>query len=434
MRELIHPEDWWEAIGFGPTTAQRGPLLSRAPIRVFCGGRRTGKTFCWGIEDARVLASGPYRVWIVGPAHELTERAWRVVAALTWRARHPGTRRDFEPQAKNEAPGIRRVSFPWGAELVGLSAEQPDKSLLGEGVHLLHITEAARLRRVVWEEFLLPTIMDTHGAVVLDSTPRGDNWFRELYEDGQAKRNGVESWRLPTWTNTAKFPGGINDPQILRARARMSKEAFAQEIEASFVTFRGRLVPEFEREKHGFYGEPPTMPTRLFGGVDWGWSHPAALLVGGYDGSGRGVLLDEWVGDHTRLAKIIEQAKALEGRWGKVCWFAGPDEPEHIAEFNDAGLECYAAENERRAGIDCLGSLMHDWPDGGTGFLLSMDRCPVSARALEVAHYKERRGEFSDLFDDEMLDPVDAARYLFYSAKLAEGSAANPTGLELDFL
>lgn len=432
-RRLLEPRWWWRSIGFTPTEGQLGPLLSTAAVRVFCGGRRTGKTLCWGVEDARFLASGPFRVWIVGPSHELVERAWRVVAALTWRSKDPGTRAEFDPEAKNEAPGIRRVRFPWGAELVGLSSEQPDKSLLGEGVDLLHITEAARLRRVVWEEFLLPTIMDTHGAVVLDSTPRGDNWFREVYEDGQAKRKGVASWRLPTWTNTAKFPGGEHDPKILAYKSRVSKESYQQEIEASFVTFRGRLIPEFDRERHGVHGCPGT-PSRLFGGVDWGWTHPAALVIGGLDSEDRGYALGEWSGRHTRVAKIIEHAKELEGRHGKAVWFAGPDQPEHIAEFNEAGLECYPADNDRRAGIDFLGALMHDRPDGRPGFLLDLDACPVTARALEVAHYKERRGEFNDDFDDEMLDPVDALRYLFYSAKAAAGSAANPTGLDLDFL
>lgn len=433
-RRLIDPELFWEAIGLVPTIAQRDPLLSRAAIRVFCGGRRTGKTLCWGVEDARVLASGPYRVWIVGPSHELVERAWRVVATLTWRAKDPGTRHDFQPRAKNEAPGIRRVTFPWGAELVGLSAEQPDKSLLGEGVDFLHITEAARLRRVVWEEYLLPTIMDTRGAVVMDSTPRGDNWFREQYEDGRVHKNGVESWKLPTWTNTVKFPGGENDPQILRAKARMSTDAYRQEIEASFTTFRGRLVPEFEREKHGVHGKPAHTPTRNFGGIDWGWTHPAALCIGGYDGMGRGVMLGDWSSDHTRTKKIIEHAKELEDAHGPATWFAGTDNPEGIVEFNEAGLECFGAETEHRSGIDCLGALMHEWPDGGYGFEIDLDACPNTARALEVAHYKERRGEFSDEFDDELLDPVDAARYLFYSAKVASGDAANPEGLQLDFL
>lgn len=435
-RALWERRSFWRAIGFQPTEAQLDPLCSNATIRAFTAGRRTGKTLCWGVEDARVLASGPYRVLVIAPSHELTERVWRVVSRLTWASKNPADRRTWEREAKNDAPGIRRARFPWGAELVGMSSSDPDKSALGDSYDLIHVTEAARIRRVVYEDYVLPMIMDSAGALILDTTPRGDNWYRGVHEDGRAGRNGTESWRLPTWVNTAKFPGGEHDPKILAYKARVSKESFRQEIEASFVTFRGRIVPEFDRENHGYHGQPPWMPTRVFGGVDWGYTHPAALVVGGYDNNGRGIVLEEWVGARTRLAQIIEQAQRMQAQWGVTTWFCGNDEPEHMAEFADHGLDCAGAEDGHRAGADCLGSLMRELvaENGrGTGhhaFAISLDLCPMTARALEVAHYKERRGEFNDDFDDESLDPVDALRYLFLSAR----SSWDPAGMNLDRL
>lgn len=377
-----------------------------------------------------MLISGPYRVWIVGPSHELAEKAWRVVASCLWRSRVKWVREYMRPVSLSEAPGMRRASFQNGAEIVALSAQAPDKSLLGEGVDRLHPTEAARISRRVWDEYLLPVTMDLRGVTTLDSTPRGDNWFRELYEEGQARRGGVESWRLPTWSNTAVFPGGEHDPQIERFRARLSTESFRQEIEASFVTFRGRLVPEFDRDVHGFHGSPPWMPTRIFGSVDWGYTHPTVLLVGGYDGQGRGVLLEEWAATGQRLDQVIEEASRLSLTWGADLWFAGNDNPEGIAAFGEAGLDCAGAMDDHRAGIDCLGSLMHKRPDGRPAFALSLDGCPTTARALEVAHYREKHGELCDQFHDEMLDQVDAARYLFLSAR----SQWDPKGLELPWL
>lgn len=430
-RRLWERRSFWAAIGVQPTEAQLDPLCSNATIRVFTGGRRTGKTFSWGIEDARVLASGPNRVLVIAPSHELVERVWRLVGSLTWASKNSGDRRDWDRDAKNDAPGVRRARFPWGAELVGFSASDPDKSALGDAYDLIHVTEAARIRRVVYEEYVLPMIMDTDGAMVLDSTPRGNNWYRGVHEAGQAKRNGTESWQLPTWTNSVKFPGGENDPKILAYKARVSPESYKQEIEASFVTFRGRIVPEFERKKHGTHGSPGT-PTRLFGGVDWGWTHPAALCIGGFDGLDRGLLLGDWSAPHTRLAGIIAEAQKLEAAYGKATWFAGTDQPEHIAEFNEAGLECYGAETSKRAGADCLGALMQPRPGGGYGFAMDLDTCQNTAGSFEVAHYRERRGEFNDEFDDELLDPCDAARYLFLSARVASGGAANPEGIDID--
>jgi hypothetical protein len=319
---------------------------------------------------------------------------------------------------------MRRASFKWGAELVGLSAQNPDKSLLGEGVDRLHITEAARISRIVYEQYLLPTTLDYHAIVTLDSTPRGKNWFKDLYDKGQAREGGIESWRMPSWSNTKLFPLGENDPGIQRIKESQSELTFKQEIEASFVTFVGRLVPEFERETHCYYGALPfNRPKEIYAGVDWGYSHPTVIIVGGIDASGRAVVLEEYVTAQTRIEKIVEVARALQNKYRIEAFFCGPDEPEHISAFNEAGLNAIHAKNSRTAGIDVLGSLMkidvNPFIPSETKkrFWISADNCSTTISALETAHYKTVKGEQSDEFDDEQLDPVDALRYLFLSMK-----------------
>lgn len=426
-RPLINRRAFWNLIGFTPTQCQVAPANSNAQIRVFCAGRRTGKTLLWSIEDARILLSGPYRVWIVGPSHELVERCWRVIQSVLWNSPNRAVREYCKPTRITQgAP--RRASFKWGAELVCLSAQDPDASLLGEGVDHLHITEAARLKEIVFQQYLLPVTVDRRAHIILDSTPRGKGWFKRLFDKGQKKGTAVsaasmiESWKAPSWANTISFPKGELDPAIERMRSEMSPLTFQQEVEASFVTFEGRLVPEFDVSIHGYSGKDPFIPPVIYAGFDWGYNHPAALVVGGVVG-GRAIVLDEFITTEQRPTEIIAVAKQLSKKWNIRCFFCSPERPEIVAEFNNSGLTASKANNERTMGIDTLAVYMklirnQFFPtESVKNFYISVDRCPKTIEAFETAHYKKIKDITSDDFDDDHLDPVDAARYLFHSMK-----------------
>ncbi len=431
MRRLIQRDRWWRAIGFRPTAAQGAPLRSNAQVRVFNAGRRTGKTTCWAHEDSRVLASGAHRVAIFGPSHELVEKAWRVVASDLWRATGVVLRDVFRPTAKNEAPGLRHVALPNGAHLSGFSTERPDKSALGDGFDLVHVTEGAQIQASVYDQYILPSLMDTGGALLVDSTPRGEgNWFHTLHKDGQSLVRGVESWTAPSWTNTVAFPGGRNDPKIQKAQARMSRDAWLQEIEASFITFRGRCWPEFQRDTHGYHGQPTERPAVIFGAIDWGWTHPAALVVGGYTGSGRLIVLWSWEGTETRIPALMQIAAEATRRFGVRCWWAGHDRPENIDEFQRAGMPCERASNSRREGFDGVGSLLLPQDDGRPGLLVSLDEAASVASACERVRWREGNKGGDTETDPDGADSADALRYLAMSSR----GASDSRGMSFDWL
>lgn len=422
-RNLIPREKWNRLIGYTPIGIQKEIVEDDSLIRVFCGGRRSGKTLLWSHDDARVLLSGPYRVWIVAPSHELVERCWRVIANDLWRSKNKEIRNYCKPLHINESPGLRRVEFRNGAVLVGLSAQNPDKSLLGEGVDRLHITEAARIPRIVYEQYLLPTTLDFSAITVLDSTPRGDNWFRELYDKGQDKsQSTIRSWKMPSWQNSSIFPDGKDDPKIKHIKENQSPAYYDQEIEALFTTFQGRLCPLFDKDIHGYYHQEPIgRPKDIYAGCDWGYSHPNAITVGGVDNKGRAIVLDEFVCTETLLQDIAKEAVKLKEKYKIKAFFCGHDNPEGIEVFNDFGLNASIANNNRKAGINTLNTFIKIekdpyFPDRiHRRFNISKTNCPETVKALEIAHYKKIKGEQSDEFDDDHLDPVDSLRYLFLS-------------------
>jgi len=145
--------------------------LSRR-FRTVCTGRRFGKTLCLAAElldRGGCELAGDYG-W-VAPTYNVAERgieAFRDIADGFIRVvgRMP-TRVEFEGAA-----GLVRVWF--------LSADNSD-AIRGYGFKGLVIDEAAVIPADVWHYVLRPTIAQTLGWAVFVSTPKGRNWFYDLF-------------------------------------------------------------------------------------------------------------------------------------------------------------------------------------------------------------------------------------------------------------
>ena len=84
------------------------------------------------------------------------------------------------------------------SELWVKSADAPD-SLIGEGIDFLVIDEAAAIKKIVWEQYLRPTLSDREGWCLMTTTPRGYNFVHSLWERGQSKEFPEwESWQNPS--------------------------------------------------------------------------------------------------------------------------------------------------------------------------------------------------------------------------------------------
>lgn len=120
------------------------------------------------------------------------------------------------------------VEFNNGSILSLHGGDEPD-ALRGINAHGAVIDEAAMAKREVYEEFLRPIIMqDPKRWILFISTPKGRNWFYELYL--KAKNN--PEWyinALDVWTS-----GIIQHDEILKAQAELPAATFAQELECAF--------------------------------------------------------------------------------------------------------------------------------------------------------------------------------------------------------
>jgi len=191
-------------------------------FRTVCCGRRWGKTLCLAgelLDRGGGEQAGDYG-WIA-PTYNVAERgieAFRQIAEgfITVTGRAP-TKVEFTGQH-----GPVRVWF--------LSADNPD-NIRGYGFQGIVVDEAASIPPDVWHYVLRPTIGQTLGWAVLISTPKGRNWFFDMFTRGlDPKEPDAKSFRFPS-NSSPYFPAAEWDD----ARRTLPADVFKQEYEAEFL-------------------------------------------------------------------------------------------------------------------------------------------------------------------------------------------------------
>lgn len=241
---VISKEALFERVGYKPHSEEQQQIHdSHARFRVPSCGRRFGKSQAAGHEMTINLFVPESWNWICGPTYKLGEKEFRVV----WNDLKKLKLLDkCSTKTYNVNQGQMRIVTPFGSVLEVVSAEKQD-SLVGEGLDSVIMSEAAKHKMSTWQMYIEPALSDKRGSAIFPSTPQGFNWYKGLFDMGQHPDfPDYESWRFPTWTNKAMYPGGYDDPELKRIRGTVSKQYWDQEYAAEFTSFEGQIYPEFD--------------------------------------------------------------------------------------------------------------------------------------------------------------------------------------------
>jgi len=223
---VLNQDRFFKFLGYAPHPGQLTVHNSNDRFRVLACGRRWGKSLSSAHEIAKYALLPNQMLWCVAPTYDLADKVFREVYKIfTHKLPH-------WIESKSESRMVLKLYN--GTQILGKSADNPD-SLIGEGVTGMVIDEAARIKKSVWEESIFPTLTDKKGWCLIISTPRGRNWFNEIFLDGQD--------RLVTDTMSKNFPS-VNNPhldpaEIARAKKKISSRAYEQEYEAQFLDDAG---------------------------------------------------------------------------------------------------------------------------------------------------------------------------------------------------
>lgn len=124
--------------------------------------------------------------------------------------------------------GASRIEFK--------SADHPER-LVAEGLKRVVIDECGIIKESVWNESLMPALIDYAAPAMLVGTPKGRNWFHRMYSRGMDPLDpDVETFGGPSWRN--RF---IPADEVIRLKKEMPDRLFRQEIEAEFLDDEGAV-------------------------------------------------------------------------------------------------------------------------------------------------------------------------------------------------
>lgn len=302
---------WLKQIELPPLhPAQHRLLAESRRYNVAVCGRRFGKTFL----AADVLLRGPrkkgaiygYPVALYAPTYQTMLESWRKLVQI------------LKPITEAKSEQNKRIDLKTGGSVEFWSLDNPDAGR-GRKYATVVIDEAAMIKRLDqgWDQNIQPLLLDYQGEAWIVSTPKGDNYFKTLFDRGYAGNPNRDdqwmSWQLPTWENPY-----ISRDDVEKMRQSMPQLAFMQEIEAQFVSFAGTFI----KAEHIQVGSPPAR-MKLYQGVDLAISmkensdYTAIVTVGVDDDTGRVWIVDaerRRVGFRGALDFIREKAM----RWKPV--------------------------------------------------------------------------------------------------------------------
>lgn len=89
-------------------------------------------------------------------------------------------------------------------------------------------------------------VAETRGWIVQSGTLESSlGWYSKLHQSWLYGTEEHKSFSLPSWSNLAKFPGGRQDPEILRLERELSERAFLERIAGVPCPPKGLVYPEF---------------------------------------------------------------------------------------------------------------------------------------------------------------------------------------------
>lgn len=283
---------------------QAGIHRSDKRFRLVDGGRRIGKSVIGGREVfTQAVVPGSW-IWIVGPTMDLAEKEFRVA----WRLIVDKQLIPVERKSEREL----FMQLGNGSFIECRSEENPDQ-LIGEGLDLVVLAEAARLKHRTWDQYLRPALADRRGKALFTSTPRGFNWFWQFWKLGQVDNEEYdpdwESWMIPSKENPLLLP-----EEIEQAKRHSTPAAFAQEWEAQFIAYGGLVFPEFDSNIHvQVHRYNQDLKTALW--IDPGMTAPYAVLLVQVTPEEEVHVLDEIYRTGMTTDRIIELARE---KWSRM--------------------------------------------------------------------------------------------------------------------
>lgn len=278
----------------------------------------------------------------------------------------------------------------------------------GVGVRNNHIffDEVAKFKNFWfgWDEILRPTLIDLQGGATFISTPNGFNHFYEL----SLKEHGDSDWKYFHFTS---YDNPFLKPEELeKAKAETPEDRFAQEYLGEFKRREGLVYKDFSREKHVIDQLPDDFELLYrLGGVDWGHTHPCAVISILKDYSGNYYVSDEFYEPGHTEEEIVDIVVTRD--FNKV--YPDPENASGIEALKKRGVNVKRVNKGSGSVISGISKVQECFKQGK---LKVLKGCVNVIQEFESYSYPDDKGKLSNekpLKEND--DAMDAIRYVIMS-------------------
>ena len=273
---------------------QRQVADNKSRFRILCTGRRFGKTTL-AIRELCYYAREPNKVcWYVAPSYRQAKQiAWvklkKILKDLRW------IRKVNEAELTIELKNKSRICLR--------GADNKD-SLRGVGIDFIVLDECADIDEQAWSEVLRPTLSDTKGSAVFAGTPKGMNWFHDLYQRGQDQTEEEYS----SFLFTTLEGGFVDSGEIEQAKRDLDAKTFRQEYQATWETYSGIIYYGFSTSENIKHFDQPLDNNIIHIGMDFNLDPMCAVVS--YISNGVVYIMDEiqiWSSNTDELCQEIHR-------------------------------------------------------------------------------------------------------------------------------
>lgn len=264
-------------IGYRPNPTQAKIHRSRATVLQIVGAEGGGKS---RVTASEVTACIPWcrLVYIVGQTYDNPRTEFNYLVENL----HELGALDIDRDVSRPKQGPWSMTTRTGCHIITLSVERGASSIIakGEQPDIIVLAEAGTINSVSVLTAAVRRATRARGRVIAVGTLKDDfGWYAALTDELAVAGNAWqgETFSLPAWSNTFLYPGGENDPEILRLKALLPDDEFARTVAAKKMPSMAQVLREFSYAQHVRECPfDPSLPVRLW--IDPGW-YPGAYAV-----------------------------------------------------------------------------------------------------------------------------------------------------------
>lgn len=214
-------------IGYTPHKFQQEIHEKARRFTVVVAHRRFGKTVC-------------SETTLIDAALRTTKREARFSYIAPFLKQAKRTAWDYLKYYSRNIPGIEIkegdliIQYPNGARISLFGADNPEamRGVYNDGVVL---DEVADFRPDVWPAIIRPTLSDRKGWAFFIGTPKGINYFHEIYQYASEGKDGVKDPEWVAMMYRADETGLIDETELESSRRIMSANLYRQEFLCDFA-------------------------------------------------------------------------------------------------------------------------------------------------------------------------------------------------------